>query len=268
MYKIDSPGNVSGEFSNGNPAAGQRATQVDAGWLNELQAEIVNVITNAGLTLEKGNRAQLVAAIALLTSGVTVGDVVAALAGFTGDTGSGGMTGLVPAPPAGSAALGMLLGAGGSWVFPSALPHILVKDKRASGSDSSVFFAGQWQIAPLNTLEINAGGFATLGPNQITVAEGSYYAEWYSNAVNVDINRSRLRNVTAGETLADGSTHDTTDSPDSSAPSMGECAFTLTEPSVLRIEHRSQSNGYFGTASSASWGGFEVYRALKLWRIG
>ena len=40
------------------------------------------------------------------------------LATFTGDTGSGGKQGLVPAPSAGSAALGELLGAGGAFVLP------------------------------------------------------------------------------------------------------------------------------------------------------
>lgn len=42
----------------------------------------------------------------------------AVYADFIGDSGSGGVKGLVPAPPAGSAALGYVLGANGSWGAP------------------------------------------------------------------------------------------------------------------------------------------------------
>lgn len=268
MYKIDSAGNVAGEFSEGNPAAGQRATKVSAEWLNEVQAEIVGVIEGAGITLEKGTRDQLKAAIALLTSGVTVADVIAALTGFVGDMGAGGGIGLVPAPPAGSAALNMLLGAGGAWVMPPALPHVLVQDKQAAGAGGGTFSAGAWQTAPLNTLSINAGTIAVLGANQITLQPGSFYAEWHSIGHACGVFRSRLRNVTTGETIADGTTHNTTDQEMSSAPSMGEAAFTLVDPCVIRIEQRCQRTGSFGTGYSASWGGTEVYRALKLWRLG
>lgn len=43
---------------------------------------------------------------------------IAMYADFIGDSGSGGVKGLVPAPPAGSAALGYVLGADGSWGVP------------------------------------------------------------------------------------------------------------------------------------------------------
>ncbi|KFC73188.1 putative membrane-anchored cell surface protein [Bosea sp. LC85] len=44
----------------------------------------------------------------------------ALLSAFTGDAGSGGVKGLVPAPATGDAAAGKVLGAGGTWVTPSA----------------------------------------------------------------------------------------------------------------------------------------------------
>ena len=44
----------------------------------------------------------------------------ALLAAFTGDGGSGGVKGLVPAPAAGDASAGKVLGAGGTWVTPGA----------------------------------------------------------------------------------------------------------------------------------------------------
>lgn len=268
MYRIDGPGNVGGTFSEGNPAAGQRATKVTAEWMNELQDEVINVIEGAGITLEKGTRNQLRAAIALLASGITVGDVIAALSAFGGDAGLGGTIGLVPAPAAGDAALLKILGAGGGWVLPNAAPHIIAKHKVPSGETGGNFNSGAWQTAPLNVLDRNVGAMAALGANALTLPAGEYYAEWFSNAHEVDVNRSRLRDTTAGATIADGSTHDTTLDQGAGSASDGAATFTLLVPSVIRIEHRCQRSGSFGTAFSASWGGSEVFRQLKLWRIG
>ncbi len=66
MHRIDAPGHVAGQFSAGNPAAGQRATQIDADWLNALQENICRVIEAAGLDLEKGDHDQLLTAITAL----------------------------------------------------------------------------------------------------------------------------------------------------------------------------------------------------------
>ena len=46
----------------------------------------------------------------------------ALLNAFTGDSGSGGVQGLVPAPSAGDAAAGKVLGAGGGWAAPPQMP--------------------------------------------------------------------------------------------------------------------------------------------------
>lgn len=51
---------------------------------------------------------------------LTGAEATARLSNFTGDSGAGGVKGLVPAPAAGDAAAGKLLGAGGSWVAPPA----------------------------------------------------------------------------------------------------------------------------------------------------
>lgn len=45
-------------------------------------------------------------------------DLIKPIPAFAGDSGSGGTKGLVPAPAAGDAAAGKVLGSGGGWVFP------------------------------------------------------------------------------------------------------------------------------------------------------
>lgn len=64
---ITSTADANGEWTNGNVAAGISPTILDAAWLNTVQREISNVVTNAGLSLDPANDAQLLAAIKLLT---------------------------------------------------------------------------------------------------------------------------------------------------------------------------------------------------------
>ena len=73
MHRIDTSGNVDNRFHPGNPATGQQATLVDQDWLNAVQEEIVNVILQANIDLEKGTNDQLASAIVALIAGV-VGD--------------------------------------------------------------------------------------------------------------------------------------------------------------------------------------------------
>lgn len=56
---------ANGEWTNGNVAAGTAPTILDAAWLNTVQRELANIVTNAGLTLDPTNDAQVLAALKL-----------------------------------------------------------------------------------------------------------------------------------------------------------------------------------------------------------
>lgn len=64
MHRIDdvnaTPENL---FTEGDPIGGTPATKITDDWLNDLQEEVCNVIEDAGETLEKGTRDQLLTAI-------------------------------------------------------------------------------------------------------------------------------------------------------------------------------------------------------------
>ncbi|WP_067737076.1 hypothetical protein [Novosphingobium naphthalenivorans] len=79
MHRIDSNGAVDGKYQAGNPAIGQKATQIDADAMNALQEAICAVIETSGIELEKGDDTQLYAAIISLIAGV-VGDGAGAVA--------------------------------------------------------------------------------------------------------------------------------------------------------------------------------------------
>jgi hypothetical protein len=63
MHRGDGDGNDGGMFVNGDPGAGIAATEVRAEWLTAIQEELVGVILAAGITLDKGDNTQLLAAL-------------------------------------------------------------------------------------------------------------------------------------------------------------------------------------------------------------
>lgn len=64
MFKIDSSGaTVSNTFTEGNPGLGVLPTVVSADWLNAVQGELVNVVQEAGIVLDKLDSGQLLKAL-------------------------------------------------------------------------------------------------------------------------------------------------------------------------------------------------------------
>ncbi len=75
MHKIDAPGFAPGnEFTEGNPQTGTPATTVGAKWLTTVQRELVNVVEDAGITLDDTIDNQLLQAIKLLGGGGSIGN--------------------------------------------------------------------------------------------------------------------------------------------------------------------------------------------------
>lgn len=73
--------NPDGFFIDGNPGLGIAATVVDADWANAVQEEICNVITSAGLTLDKTAQDQLYDAVIALINATPVADTNAIVKG-------------------------------------------------------------------------------------------------------------------------------------------------------------------------------------------
>ncbi|MCB2190360.1 MAG: hypothetical protein KQI62_02270 [Deltaproteobacteria bacterium] len=69
MFRIDSDGNQDNLFTDGDPLTGAKATVVSAAWLNAIQEEAANVIEGAGITLDKADNTQLLAAILTMAGG-------------------------------------------------------------------------------------------------------------------------------------------------------------------------------------------------------
>lgn len=59
MHKIDTQTAVNGEFTDGNPSTGVKATQLNAGWFNSVQRELCNAVEKFGIALSKEDDMQL-----------------------------------------------------------------------------------------------------------------------------------------------------------------------------------------------------------------
>lgn len=72
MHRIDGPGaTVDNKFTDGDPVGGVPATLVTDDWLNDVQEELLSVLTAAGITPVKGTQNQVLAAIRSLSPGIT-----------------------------------------------------------------------------------------------------------------------------------------------------------------------------------------------------
>lgn len=64
MHRIDGPGaTVDKKFTEGNPSGGVQATGVGAAWLNDIQEELMSILTAAGIAPIKGVQNQVLTAI-------------------------------------------------------------------------------------------------------------------------------------------------------------------------------------------------------------
>lgn len=67
MHRIDGPGaTVDNKFTDGDPVGGVPATMVTDDWLNDVQEELVSVLSAASITPVKGTQNQVLAAIRAL----------------------------------------------------------------------------------------------------------------------------------------------------------------------------------------------------------
>jgi len=64
MHRIDGPGaTVDNKFTDGDPVGGVQATVVTDDWLNDVQENIMAVMTAAGVAPVKGSAGQLLASL-------------------------------------------------------------------------------------------------------------------------------------------------------------------------------------------------------------
>lgn len=71
MHRIDGPGaTVDNKFTDGDPVGGVPATLVTDDWLNDMQEELMSLLTAASITPVKGTQNQVLSALRSLSPGI------------------------------------------------------------------------------------------------------------------------------------------------------------------------------------------------------
>ena len=88
MHRIDGPGaTVDNKFTEGDPVGGVQATVVTAPWLNDIQENLMAVLTAAGVSPTKGRAADLLDSLKKVAVGQTGSG--SRVSGLTGNNNSG-----------------------------------------------------------------------------------------------------------------------------------------------------------------------------------
>lgn len=148
--------------------------------------------------------------------------------------------------------------------------YIHIEEQKTLGTDGGTFTTGAWQTRSLNTEVSDTGGHASLASNQITLAVGTYEAEIFCPAYQVNRHRARLQDITNGVTLLMGTSEYTspTDGVVSSSKIVGR--FVLTASTVIEVQHycnQTRATLGYGIASSLGTGN-EVYTVATFRKVG
>lgn len=144
--------------------------------------------------------------------------------------------------------------------------YILARDQQAQNTAGGSFNSGAWQTRVLNTLVANRGGSGSLGSNRVTLQPGTYRFKGHAPARAVNLHQVRLQNITAGTTVAVGTSEQSNSGAINQTRSFIEGRFTITTASAFELQHQCQTTAAttgFGSAANFTT---EVYAVLEFWR--
>ncbi len=139
---------------------------------------------------------------------------------------------------------------------------VYITDQVASGGASPAIAFGVWTTRRLQTIN-NPDGIASLAANQITLEAGNYMM-WFQMFIAQAYCRVRLRNITAGITLAQ-SVNATLTNNDSGLVTMS-APFNLAVPSLLEIQYYAVNQGGVSNQLGVpmATGDDEIYASLLI----
>lgn len=151
---------------------------------------------------------------------------------------------------------------------PDAVAYIEIRDEKAAGTDGGGFTSGAWQTRTLNTEHADAGGHASVGSNQITLAAGTYECEITAPAGVCDNHQAKLYNVTdAADTLI-GSSEYAGSGSTQYTKSIVTGRFTIAGSKVFEVRHRCQTTkATDGFGNACNFGVVEVYTVARFWKV-
>jgi len=146
--------------------------------------------------------------------------------------------------------------------------YIVVRDKKASGTDGGTFTQDAWQTRDINEELVDTGGYCSVSSNQITLEAGTYRCRICAPAYSVKKHQAKLYNVTSGSNVLVGTSVYVYDADYGSVvPSRIEGEFSLSTSSILEVRHYcSQTKATNGFGVNCNFGLDEIYTVAEFWR--
>ena len=156
------------------------------------------------------------------------------------------------------------------WVPYQQKKLLHVEDQRSNGAGGGLFEAGAWRKRALNTLLTNEIPGASLANDQITLPAGTYEIEWSAPGYAVNVHKTRLYDTTANAMVLGGSQENANYNVWAQTRSIGFGRFTLTQESVIELQHRcsySSASGFGRMAGDAFTVDHETYAIVQIRKI-
>lgn len=154
----------------------------------------------------------------------------------------------------------------GGGTLSGTLAYIQIADRKAQNTSGGTFTSGAWRTRDLNTEVADAGGYASVASNQITLAAGNYRCQIGAPAYGVARHQAKLYNVTDAADLIFG------DSGYSSPTNAGldiswvRGTFSLASQKTLEVRHRCQTTlATFGYGVEGNFA-TEIYTVAEFWK--
>lgn len=145
---------------------------------------------------------------------------------------------------------------------------VIISDEKAAGTAGGTFTAGSWQTRVLNTIKVNDGTIASLSSNQVTLPAGTYECIASAPAQAVEEHMIRLQDITAGSTIAYGTSENAALAVNASTRSFLYTKFTLSEESDLEIQHRGiASKATNGFGEDTNFGTTETFAVVMFRKV-
>ncbi len=145
--------------------------------------------------------------------------------------------------------------------------HVIIKDVKANNVSGGAFTSGAWRTRDLNTLVADVNDFASLGTNQFTLQPATYYMQAMAPAYFVNGHVIRLQNITAGTTVATGSSSRASGSAAATTFTHLNVSFSVATASVFEIQHScATTRSPEGFGEPAAQGVSETYTVVDIWR--
>lgn len=155
-------------------------------------------------------------------------------------------------------------------LIPAALAYILITDTKSANTAGGTFTSGSFATRTLNTEDSDAGGYATLSSNQVSLSAGTYRVRISAPAFAVDQHQAVLYNVTSAANQLIGAPSYSFQSGGSGVTVTNSVIvgrFTIAVTTVFEVRHRcATTKATNGLGVQANFGVNEIYTTFEAWR--